>query len=242
MSFQEEGDLLKKYFITGLIILLPVTLTFVIVAFIFNLLTDPFLGLSKAIVGDYYIGKGVFFLSNAQLENLISKVMILCVLFAFTLLLGLFGRWLFIHYLIRFWEFLIHRIPIVNVIYKGCQDVIKTIFTSDTSAFKQVVLVRFPNPETYTIGLVTCDTLPSLHALTGEQLVAVFVPTTPNPTSGFMSLFRKAEIIPLDMKIEEAFKYVISCGVIITPFKRDNVKNQPCAPMEGKNEKRTGGK
>lgn len=212
---------MKKYFITGLVILLPVTLTLVVVAFIFNLLTEPFLGLSRALLGHYnLLGSGFLFLSAQQLQNFISQTLIFVVLIAFTILLGIVGRWFFIHYTIRLWEYIIHKIPLVSPIYKACQDVIETVFGSKTSAFKQVVMVRFPNPDSFTIGLVTRESIPGLEESVGSPLVAVFVPTTPNPTSGFLTIFKKEDIIPLDMSVEDAFKYVISCGVIMAPIKK----------------------
>lgn len=214
---------MKKYFITGLVILLPVTLTLVVVSFIFNLLTTPFLGISQAILNHYnLLDQGFLFLSAEQLLTFLSQALTLVLLFFITVFLGIVARWFFVHYIIHFWEYIIHRIPLVSTIYKACQDVIKTIFTSQTSAFKQVVMVRFPNAETFTIGLVTRDSLPGLDIdqISGSNLVAVFVPTTPNPTSGFLAIYRREDIVPLDMKVEDAFKYVISCGLIMPPFNK----------------------
>lgn len=211
---------MRKSFITGLVILLPLALTLVIVMFLVNLLTDPFAGLVQGIFGYYGIfSKGFLFLSAVQVKHYVSQVLILTFLFFFTVLLGFLTRWFFVHYFIRFWDAILHRIPFIRSIYKTTQDVIKTIFASKTSSFKQVVLVPFPNPETYGIGLVTKENLPSVEGATAAGLVAVFVPTTPNPTSGFLMMYRPDDIIYLDMGVEEAFKYVISCGVLPTPFK-----------------------
>lgn len=216
---------MKKYFITGLVILLPLTLTLVLVAFLFNFLTEPFLGISRAIFTySGFLNNGFLFLSAEQLQTLFSQVLILIVLFFFTVLLGLIARWFFFHYIIRFWESLIHRIPFVSVVYKTCQDVIKTIFTTDNNAFKQVVMVQFPNPETRTIGLVTREGFPGAENTLGNDLLVVFVPTTPNPTSGFLTIVKKQDVVNLDMSIEDAFKLVISCGVIMAPFRKgDNL-------------------
>lgn len=211
---------MKKYFVTGLVILLPVMLTLVILIFIFNLLTAPFLELTEAALGRYGIFKdGLFFLSAYQLQHYVSQILILCTLFFFTVFLGLIARWVFFHYLVRVWDYVVHRIPLVSSIYKAFQDVISTMFTSSTTAFKQVVMVRFPHPETYTMGLITRDHLPGFEHTIGSDLVLVFVPTTPNPTSGFLTIFKKDEVVYLDMKVEDALKYIISCGVISTPFK-----------------------
>lgn len=204
---------MKKYFVTGLVMLLPVALTLVVVAFVFNLLTAPFLELTKAILGHFGL------IENEKLLHFLSQILILIFLFLFTLVLGIFARWVFFHYMIRLWDYVLHRIPLVSTIYKTCQDVINTMFTSQTTAFKQVVLVRFPNPETYTLGLLTRDHIHGLEHVIGPDLIIVFVPTTPNPTSGFLTIFKKEDVVYLDMKIEDAFKYIISCGVIMAPFK-----------------------
>ncbi|HRD55667.1 MAG TPA: DUF502 domain-containing protein [Parachlamydiaceae bacterium] len=211
---------MKKYFITGLIILLPLTLTVGIVLWFFNLLTDPFAGAIRYLFNHYgLLEKGFFFLNASQVQLVLSKLIILAFLFFFTLLLGTLARLFFFNYLMNWWNKLIHRIPLVRSIYKTSQDVINTIFASNTNSFKQVVMVPFPNTATYTIGLVTRDDLPSFEPNSETKRVAVFVPTTPNPTSGFLVLFKDKDLIYLDMPIENAFKYIISCGVIATAFK-----------------------
>lgn len=207
---------MKKYFITGLIILLPVALTFVILLFIFNLLTEPFAGIVQSFMNKYnFFPNGFLFFTPAQVKEFVSQVLILVVLFLFTVGLGIVTSWFFFHYMIRFWEAIIHRIPFVRSVYKTCQEVIQTIFASKTNSFKQVVMAPFPNPQTYSFGLVTSE---DVGKLTKDPLVAVFVPTTPNPTSGFLMLYKREDLIFLDMKVEDAFKYIISCGVIASPF------------------------
>lgn len=209
---------MKKYFVTGLVILLPLALTLAIVSFIFNLLTEPFVGIFKLLFS--YFGlfrEGFLFLNADQLQNYISQLMILVLLFFSTVGLGILARWFFIHYVIRFWEYMVSKIPFIRSVYKTCQDIITTIFTTDANSFKQVVMVPFPSRETMAIGLVTKENLPPIGK-SKQQFVAVYVPTTPNPTSGFLMMFQEADIVYLDMKVEDALKYVISCGVIATPI------------------------
>lgn len=209
---------MKKYFITGLIILLPLALTIAIVSFIFNLLTEPFVDIVKAVF-DYYglFATGFLFLSTNQTQQLFSQLIIILLLFFVTSGLGLFARWFFFYYILLFWEYILKRIPFISSIYTTCQDVIQTLFTTDSNSFKQVVLVPFPSVNAQAIGLVTKDNIPGLG--TNEvPFIAVFIPTTPNPTSGFLVMFKKSDVIYLDMKVEDAFKYVISCGMISTPF------------------------
>jgi uncharacterized membrane protein len=211
------GDRMKKYFITGLVILAPLALTLIIILFIFNFLTVPFAG-AVAAVFDYYdlFEKGFWFISGKDLQTILAQLLVLLSLFGFTVILGAVARYFFFNSLINFWNYVIHKIPVISSIYKVSQDVINTIFGSKTNSFKQVVMVPFPSKETYSMGLVTREDLTDI--VPGGPSVAVFVPTTPNPTSGFLMLYKPEDLIYLDMKVEDAFKYVISCGVILTPF------------------------
>lgn len=233
---------MKKYFVPGLVILLPLALTFAILIFIFNFLTNPFVGLVQGVLNYFGLLNTPFlFLTPEQFQIAVSKLIILVILFFFTVFLGAVGRWFFVHYFIKFWDYCLHRIPFVSSIYKMCQDVIQTIFGGKTKSFKQVVLVPFPNDKTLSIGLVTRERLEGLPQSENGNMVAVFVPTTPNPTSGFLMIFNEQDLIYLDMSVEDALKYVISCGVILNPFKtmtkeeahlRLYLKHEPVAVVE----------
>lgn len=213
---------MKKYLLTGLAILLPLAVTFWIVSFLFNLLTVPFLGITQELLDwSGLLDNGLSFLSGEQIQTYISQFLILAFLLFATVLLGFFARWVFIHYLFQFGDYILHRIPLIKSIYKTSQDVVKALFLQDTKAFKQVVMVPFPNETSHSIGLVTRE---DLSALNQHGRIAVFVPTTPNPTSGFLIMFKKEDVTYLDMKVEEALKYVISCGVILTPFRSKDSK------------------
>ena len=129
------------------------------------------------------------------------------------------ARWFFFHYLIRFWERIVAKIPFINGVYKACRDIIQTLFASSSHSFKQVVMAPYPGPGMFAIGLVTKKNIPAIGP-DNELLSAVFIPTTPNPTSGFLIIFKEKDLVYLDMKVEDALKYVISCGVIETPLNR----------------------
>jgi len=211
---------MKKYLLTGLVILLPLALTIAIVMFIFNLLTVPFLGIVKTVFEhNQFLDQGFLWLSADQIKNIVAQILILISLFFLVIGLGFIARWFFFKAFIKFAEYVVKRIPLVSSIYKTCQEVIKTIFTSKTNSFKQVVLVRFPHSHTYSLGLVTKEDIPGLKDTPHSDSVAVFVPTTPNPTSGFLVMFKPVDLIYLDMKVEDAFKYIISCGMVSSEFK-----------------------
>lgn len=211
---------MKKYFATGLIILLPVAVTLLLVRFFFNLLTDPFVGIVGPLINHLFPGQ-----AHPHLTKIISQLLILVVLFLTTVGLGMLTRWFFINSLLHFGERLIQRIPLIRSVYKTSKDVINTIFSDRSTSFKQVVLVPFPTRETRSIGLITQDDVSSLTNGKTDKLIAVFVPTTPNPTSGFLIMYSPSDLVYLDLSIEDALKFVISCGVIMAPI-------NPKAPMK----------
>lgn len=205
---------MKKYFLTGLAVLLPVTITLLFVIFFFNLLTEPFTGIIESFLDE----NSILHKLPIPILKIFSQIFILLILFGFTLFIGFIGRWLVINFMIGLTEKLVTRIPVISPVYNTCKDVIKTIFGTTNESFKQVVLVPYPDPHVYCIGLVTRTEMMGLGSRSDHQLVSVFVPCTPNPTSGFLMMFDKNEIIHLDMSVENAFKYIISCGVIPVSF------------------------
>jgi len=207
---------LKAYFITGLVILLPLAVTLMIVAFIVNFLTEPFMGAISALIKHFHIAdNGLLFLSSEQVIRYLSKFLILILLFALTMIIGMITRSFFIRTAFSIGDKILHKIPLVNTVYKTTKDIIKTVFVSDKNSFKQVVMVPFPRADVYALGLIARDSPEACSHSVGSQLVSVLIPTTPNPTTGFLLMFKREDLIFLDMKPEEAIKYIVSCGVIV---------------------------
>jgi len=206
---------MKKYFITGLVILLPLAVTIAIVVFTVNFLTKPFVGIVSSFLQDFNIfNKGFLFMNHDQVVLYGSKLLVLICLFVFTLLLGMIARWFFFKALLNLSDKILHRIPLVNKVYKTTQEIIKTIFVTDKSSFKQVVMVPFPKGGSYVMGLVARESPQACSDKVGGELYSVLVPTTPNPTTGFLLMYKKEDMIFLDLKPEHAIKYIVSCGVI----------------------------
>lgn len=212
---------MKKYLITGLVIMLPVTLTLLIVIFFVHLLTDPFVGAVKAIIDRYAVFENGFLLLSAdQLQRSLSQVMILIVLFLLITGIGWVARWFLFNYFLGLWDKLLNKIPLIGTVYKTCQDVIKTLFSSKGNSFKQVVMVPFPSKDLYAVGLVARDDIP--HPLDpNSTITAVFLPTTPNPTSGFLMMYEVKDIVYIDMRVEDALTYIVSCGMVASPLTGD---------------------
>ena len=217
---------MKKDFLAGLVILLPVVLTIIIVRFFINLLTKPFLGILTAISQRYeWLSSSFNYLPGEEIKLVISKLLILTILFFILLAIGFLGRLFIVNTFLQIADKVLHYIPLINKIYKSIQEVMHTLFKTETTAFSQVVLVPFPHANSYSVGLITKDSLPQGSDKEHMKLVSVFVCGTPNPTMGFMLLFKREQLVLLDMKVEDAMKFIISCGVIYSGFNKNPSAN-----------------
>lgn len=194
---------MKKTFLTGLILLLPVAVTVWVVRFLIHLLTHPFLGLMTRFLREklWYIS-----LSQAQLEAL-GQLAILVLLVILVFLLGFVGHRFFFHSLLQWGEKIWKKVPLVNKIYGVSKELIGSFFSDKSTAFQQVVMLSFPYPGAYCLGIVTSQSK-------DDEIVSVFLPTTPNPSTGFLVRVPQKELTFLKMSSEEAIKYIVSCGVI----------------------------
>lgn len=216
---------MKKDFLTGLVLILPIAITVAVVIFLINLLTNPFV-IPVAAALDYYdiLNKPIFFISGEQVLIFSSKILILFLLALITLGVGILAKWFIAHHIVRFGEYFIHRIPVVNKIYSSVQEIVHTIFGHKEQRFSGVVLVPFPHSQTYSIGLMTSGEVAPGSDREYTGMVSVFVPGTPNPAMGFMLLYRKEQLKPIDMKVQDALKFVISCGVVTTNVEKSDMR------------------
>lgn len=198
---------MKKYFFTGLVTLLPLAVTIWVVRFFVNFLTKPFLGIVTLATQKLPI-------SSPELILRISQVLILIGIFLLLLFVGFIARKLFFNSLIRFGDRLISNIPLVNKVYKTSKEIVKSIFGTKTKSFSQVVMLPFPYQGCYCLGLIAKEAPKTCSNAIQDELISIFIPTTPNPATGFMVMSNKSELIYLNMKPEEAIKYIVSCGVI----------------------------
>lgn len=209
---------MKRHLIAGLILLLPLAMTIAIIAFVVNFLTKPFMGfvshlLSKTDLGSY----GFFLLSPQQTVQYTSQLIILICLFLAILIIGMFARWYLVHWLFQVGDKILHRLPLINKIYKTTKDIITNLLGHGKTTFKQVVLVPFPGEGMYSIGLLSQSAPELCSKAAGKTMASVFIMTSPNPTTGFTVLYAVEEIIFLDLKPEDAIKYIVSCGMVIPP-------------------------
>jgi uncharacterized membrane protein len=196
---------LKNYFLTGLATLLPLAVTVAVLRIIVNFLTNPFLGAVSHLLGPLPI--------PPELIHFISQVLILVALFLFLLLIGMFGRWFFVHSFLKIGDQILHKIPLVNKVYKTSKDIVVSLFGQDAKSFQEVVMAAFPNEHCYVIGLIARNAPQTCTEAMQQEMASVFIPTTPNPTTGFLIMRPRSELIYLDMSPEDALKYIVSCGV-----------------------------
>lgn len=210
---------MKRFFITGLAILLPAILTLLIVGFLVNLLTDPFINAIEGLLNYYQIeGYQNWSLSKNATLLLFIRATVLLMIFLFIILIGFLTQTFFMYSFFMLTDKMIHRIPIINKIYQTMQEVIHTLFSASGSSFKQVVLVPYPNKNSLSIGFLTSDISSGSNEPKIKDKIPVFVPGTPNPTFGFILLFPKDQVIYSEMKIEEAFKLLVSCGIMMPTY------------------------
>ena len=119
--------------------------------------------------------------------------------------------------MVRFWEALLARIPVVKSIYYSVKQISDTLFSGSGEAFRKVLLVRYPHPEAWAVAFLTGTPAEDVSAMTGEELVSVFIPTAPSPVNGFFFFVKKNETIELDMSVDDALKYIVSMGVVAPP-------------------------
>jgi len=204
---------MKKYFLTGLVTLLPLAVTIWVIHFVVILLTNPFMGIVTALL--YRLPIRPFgIVTSDQLIRVISQIIILVTLFLITLFLGFVARKYFFGQVIRLGDRLMHKIPLVNKVYKTSKEIVQSLLGSKKNSFNQAVLMPFPYKGAYCIGLISRDSPRTCSDALHQEMVSVFIPTTPNPTTGFLVMCLRSELILLDMKTEDAVKYVVSCAVI----------------------------
>ncbi len=211
---------MKKSFLTGLVILLPIAVTLAILGFIINFFTAPFVEIVSSFILKYCVAQnGFLFLTQEQVIRYLSKLLILILLFFVILFLGTIARMYALRSILYFGDRILKKIPIVNTVYKTTQEIIKTFFSPEKTTFRKVVLVPFPRPGMYTLGLVSGEAPRVLSDTLQSHLVAVLILTTPNPSTGYLLMYKPEDVIYLDLKPEEAIKYILSCGVLV-PIER----------------------
>ena len=199
---------LQQYFITGLLVWLPMGVTVWILLWLMGLLDGIFLAVLGA--ADAVI-PGLHLLSE-KLRHIpgLGVILVAVVIFATGVFVAnMFGQW-WVHQ----WDKLMNRIPVVRSIYTSVKQVADTLFSGSGHAFSKALLVQYPRQGSWTIAFLTGRPAGEVATHLPGDFVSVYVPTTPNPTSGFFLMMPRADVVELKMSVDDALKYVISMGVV----------------------------
>ena len=201
MSSAKRAWSLRRYLVAGVLVWLPILASLWVITFIVNLMDRSLLLLPEqyrpaALLGFPTPGLGIVFA-------------LVVVLVTGLLVTNLIGR-----RLVQYWDGLIRRIPLVRSIHGGVKSFAESVFSTSNS-FRKVVMLEYPRKGIWTIGFVTADDMAEVSQKTGVPHACVYVPTTPNPTSGFIMMVPRAEIVELDMSVDAAMKMIITCGVVV---------------------------
>lgn len=198
---QEVKDVLKTNLIAGLLFLTPLAATFYFLKFVISWLDKITNIIPPAYRPDSFLpfpipGLGII------------------ILFIILFMTGILVRNYLGKKLVGLWEYIISKIPFINKFYTAVKQLVETIISGGNKDFKRVVLVEFPRSGVYSLGYVTGVAVGEIQDKTQKKVLNIYVPTTPNPTSGYYLIIPEEDVIPLDMSVEDSFKLLISGGII----------------------------
>ena len=200
--FMKLGAKIKAYFFTGILVTAPVGMTF-------------YLAYKLIMFIDVSVGKLIppQFSPNNYLPFTIPGLGVVLLIGAM-ILVGMFAAGFLGRLMIKIGEWIVYKMPFISSVYSLFKQIFQTFFSNKNRSFEKAVLLQYPRPGIWTIAFVSTDSKGEIKDKLGEGMINVFVPTTPNPTSGFLLFVPEKDVIYLDMKVEDALKMVISCGIV----------------------------
>ena len=201
---------LRNYFISGLLFWIPLALSVIVIKFSLEFINE--------LVPTKYIPETLFNL-NTDFPGSGIILLLLVILITGVIVSNFLGR-----KLVTLWERILNKIPGFRNVYKVLKKVSDTVFNSSTESFRKAFLIQYPSKGIWVIAFQSGDYKGEAESIIGEEMINLFVPTTPNPTSGFFVMMPKKDVFELNMTVEEAFKIVISAGVVIP--KSLNIKDE----------------
>lgn len=192
---------MRRYLVAGLLVWVPIGVTILIIKFLVDLMDQTLLLLPAGLQPVNLFG--------FRIPGLGIVLTVVVLLVTGMVVANLFGR-----QLMRIGELLLARIPVVRSIYSSVKQLTETLFSNSGQSFRKVVLVPYPHPHSWTIGFLTGVGSGEVRERLGRDVVNVFVPTTPNPTSGFFLIVPRADVVELDMSVDDGLKMLLSVGVV----------------------------
>ncbi|MBF0256889.1 MAG: DUF502 domain-containing protein [Gammaproteobacteria bacterium] len=208
---------MKRYLVAGLLVWLPLGVTLLVVRLLVSWLDGVILLLPPQYQPEQLLG--------FHIPGLGVVLSVLVVLTTGMLVANFFGR-----KLVALWELLLSRIPLVRSVYSASKQLTETLFADSGQSFRQVVLVEFPRREVWTLAFLTGQDPGEPARVLGRDLVNVYVPTTPNPTGGYFIMLPRADVIELDMSVDDGLKAILSMGAVMSPDKARVLAESPLKP------------
>ena len=202
---------LQKYLIAGLLVWLPIVVTVLLFRFLIALMDQTLILLPSQIRPEAVIG------FNLPGLGLILTLLVLIVT-------GIFAANFVGKSMVNFGEKIFKKIPIVRSVYSAAKNFADIVFSDTGQSFKKVLLIQYPRKGIYSLAFQTSTNLGEVQKKTGSDVVCTFVPTTPNPTSGIIIIIPKEDVIEMDMEVDEAFKMIVSLGVVVPEWKKEELE------------------
>jgi len=201
---------MKKYLIAGLLVWMPLGITFLVVRAIVSFLDKTLLLLPEAYQPDMILG--------VHIPGLGVVLAVVLVLATGMVVANFLGK-----RIVAAWEALLARIPLVRSLYAGIKQIMEAVLATDAKSFSKVLLLEYPRKGVWSFAFMTSDDLGEVQEKTDEKVISVFIPTTPNPTSGFVLMVPANDVIELEMSVEDGLKMIISMGVVVPPWGKDKL-------------------
>ena len=220
---------LRTYFFAGVIVTAPIGITIYLTWIFLSFIDTRVTALIPARYNPFnYVPNVVPGIE--LLKALISLILVII----FFILVGWFVRNFLGRVLYNISEYILHRMPVINNIYKAVKQVIETVMTTQSAAFRDVVMIEYPRKGVWSLGFVTGESKGEVQRVTANKMINVFLPTTPNPTSGYLLFVPAKEVKYMDMTVEEAAKLIVSAGIIVPPDRMTSLKEKTLSAPETK--------
>ena len=208
---------LRRYLVAGILVWAPLAVTFLLLRFAVNLMDKTLRVIPQQYRPEELLG--------FHIPGLGMILTFLVLLLTGMLAANFVGR-----YVVGGWESLLDRIPVVRSIYSAAKNFAEIVFSDSEHSFKRVLLIEYPRTGLYSLDFQTSAELGEVQGRTGEEVICCFVPTTPNPTSGYVLIVPRKDVIVLDMEVDEALKMIISLGVVVPRWRKDQIGELPLEP------------
>jgi uncharacterized membrane protein len=198
---------MRKYLIAGLLVWMPLGITFLVVRAIVGFLDNTLLLLPHDYQPDNLLG---FHIPGLGVLLAITLVLVTGMIMA-----NLLGR-----RLVAMWESVLSRIPLVRTLYAGVKQIMEAVLATDAKSFRSVLLIEYPRKGIWSLGFMTSEQLGEVQTSVEDKVIGVFIPTTPNPTSGFVLMVPEKDVTYLNMSVEQGLKMIISMGTVVPDAKK----------------------